>query len=649
MSIMMTGIFQLPEREVTCPAGPGMLLTDAAEAAGVVLNVACGGTGKCGGCAIDLIDGAFLNADDEPITLDGRPRRVLACRTRLGSGDFRVRVPAHSLVAGGEKILVDFEHLPPWTLRPTVAKEHLRLPAPSLADQAGDIERTVNALRGRGYDGRVSVSLHALRDAPQACRQGDYRISATLVRRGSRWRVTRIEPGDTTERLYGLAIDVGTTTVVCALVDLRSGEIVDSASSYNQQVRRCNDVAGRISYASTGEAIDELRRLVVDATINRLLRMLIERRGITPADVGRVSVAGNNVMTHLLLGVDPTHLGGVPFQPASNFPPAFAAEQVGIAIHPAAPIDVAPATAAYLGGDITSDLYVAGLHQAEELALLVDIGTNAEIAIGNRDRIIACAAPAGPAFEGQGLTCGARAATGAIDTLVIDPADFECRYTVIGESAPSGVCGSGLIDFVGQAFGAGLLTAAGRYDIEAAKARSCGRLKPVPTPDGEALGYVLAEAEETDDKLRPLAVTEADVATLLQAKGVIFAGIQIAAKHLGKSFTDIRRVVLAGGFARHIELANAVAMGLLPDIPLDRYRFIGNGSLAGAYLRLIDQTVGPTLDRIAARPEVIELNLDPEFQDAYTCAMLLPNVNDELFPSLRRGAGPSVTGGAHGC
>ncbi len=645
----MNGVFELPERELTCPAEPGMLLSDAADAAGVVLNVACGGTGRCGGCAVDLVEGRFGDDADEAIDLGAGPRRVLACRTRVVEGDFRVRVPAHSLVAGGEKIVVDFDHLPAWTLSPTVASEYLRLPPPSLAEQAGDIERTINALEGRGYDGGIQASLTALRDAPKACRDGQYRVTATLARCGDRWRLTRIEPGDTTERLYALAVDVGTTTVACALVDLRSGQVIDCASSYNQQVRRCNDVAGRISYACTAEKVDELRHLIVDATINRLIRILIERHGIAADDVSRVSAAGNSVMTHLLLGVDPTHLGGVPFQPASNFPPAFSAGQLGIAIHPAAPVDVAPATAAYFGGDITADTYVCGLHRAKELTLLVDIGTNAEIAIGNRNRVIACAAPAGPAFEGQGLTCGERATTGAIDTLEIDPAEMTCRFTVIGGGAPSGVCGSGLIDFVGQAFKAGLLTAAGRYDLPAAKAKGCDRLRTVPTPDGgEALGYVLAEAEATDDRLRPLAVTEADVATLLQAKGVIFAAIQIAAKHLGKSFSDIRHVFLAGGFARHLDLTNAVAMGLLPDIPIDRFRFIGNGSLAGAYLRLIDHTVGPSFDRIAAMPEVIELNLDPDFMDAYTCAMFLPNANDELFPSLRPGATDGVTEQADG-
>ena len=634
---MSAGVFDLPDRQATCDVAPGSLLTDAAEAAGVVLNVSCGGAGHCGGCALDLMEGAFIDLNDVPVTVDRRPRRVLGCQTRVADGDFHVSVPKHSLVTGDEKIVVDFEHLRRWKLSPAVVKVFCALPEPTLTDQTGDIERICRFLGEHGYEGHLPASLDALRQAPAACSRGGYAVTVTLGRDGERWRITRVEPGDTTTTLFGLAVDVGTTTVVCSLVDLRTGQITDSASSYNQQVRRCNNVASRISYAAAPDQLEDLRCLIVEETLNRLVGLLAAKHGVDPCDIVRMAVAGNSCMTHLVLGIDPTHLGGVPFQPASNAPPTLTAREVGIAIHPAAPVDVVPATAAYIGGDATADMYACDLTGGDALTLLVDIGTNAEIVVGNRSRVVACAAPAGPAFEGQGLTSGVRASAGAIDSIRISPDDLSCTYSVIDGTTPVGLCGSAMIDFLAQAFKAGLITPAGRFDLD--RVAQCGRdcLQEIEWPNGKRVpAYVIAPADRTDDGLRPVLLTEADVATLLQAKGVIFAAMQIAMKHLGRSFDDLDRVILAGGFARHLDLDSAITMGLLPDIPQQRYRFIGNGSLAGAYLHLVDQTVGPAMTRSIGRPEVIELNLDEDFQDAYTCAMFLPNVNADLFPSVTR-------------
>ncbi len=628
--------FELPTTAVRATVPAGALLTEAAEAAGVFLDVACGGKGSCGGCAVDLIAGAFAAADGTPIALGGQPRRVLACRTRVGAGEqaLRVRVPRHSLVTAGEKVVVDFEHLRSWQCAPTVEKRHLQLEPPSLHHAAGDIERIAAGLEAAGFEATVEASLEALRTAPAACEAGKYDVTVTLVKiRPGHWQIVRVEPGDTTGRVYALAIDVGTTTVVCALVDLADGRILDAASSYNQQIRRADDVASRIAYANTPKTLREMERLIVEQTINRQLRLLLTRHELTPADIARVAVGGNTVMAHLLLGVDPQHLGGVPFQPASNLPPSVPASRLGLHVHPDAPVDLIPSAAAYIGGDITADMDLCGLHETDALTLMVDIGTNAEIAVGDRHRVVACAAPAGPAFEGHGLACGMRASDGAIDRITIEPGSLAVEYTVLGGVRPSGICGSGLIDFLGQAFRAGLLTAAGRFDREAAGA--CDRLQSVTTADGRELtAFIVAPAEDTDDRVAPVMVTEADIATLLQAKAVIFAGIQIAMKQLGRGFDEIERVYLAGGFARYLDLPNAIALGMLPDIAPQRYTFIGNGSLAGAFLHLVDRQTGPRMRQAALRPEVIELNLDPDFMDAYTMAMFLPHVDRDLFPSV---------------
>jgi uncharacterized 2Fe-2S/4Fe-4S cluster protein (DUF4445 family) len=292
-------------------------------------------------------------------------------------------------------------------------------------------------------------------------------------------------------------------------------------------------------------------------------------------------------------------------------------------MNPEGLVDIMPSSSAYVGGDITADAYVCGLHERGELSALIDIGTNAEIVVGNRDRSIACSAPAGPAFEGHGLTCGMRAAAGAIEAMRFVALGKPPEFTVIGDGLPSGVCGSGLIDFLAGARRVGLISSAGRFTPEARA--NCRAVRAVKQGDVEMLAYEIAPAKLTDDGATPVVITERDIAALLQAKGVIYAALEIAMKHFGHTFAEVDRFYLAGGFARHIDLDNAVAMGMLPDIARARYTFVGNGSLAGAFVALVDGEVRHKLPHVAAAPKVIELNLDPGFMDAYTMAMFLPD------------------------
>ena len=632
MAEVAEGVFELPHDRLECRVEVPCLLTDAVRSAGAMLNVACGGKGICGGCAVDLLAGRFADADGKEVALRaGTARRVLACQTRLLGGRFRVRIPRGSLVEGGERIVMDFAHAPTVRVRPAVRKEHLQLTPPTLQDQLGDVERILGALGRRGYGGPIGVSLRAQRRAEAVARAG-YELTATLAEQGRQWHLIDIEPGDTTGALYGVAADIGTTTLVVTLVDLLKGELVDAASSYNRQLTRCEDVASRISYASSPEAVEELRELVVE-NINQLIALLVRRHDLKLTDVVHMVVAGNTVMTHLFCGFSPTGLGGVPFAPITNFPGPFRAAEMDLAINPDAFVELFPSSAAYVGGDITADAYVCGLGSRDALTVLIDIGTNAEIVVGHRRRLVACAAPAGPAFEGHGLSCGMRASVGAIDTLRIADMHRPAEYTVIGQVPPAGLCGSALIDFVAQAFLAGILANSGRFS-EQAKA-DCPHLRRVARGNGEVLAYEIVPAEQTERSGGPILITERDIAGLLQAKGVIYSGLQIALKHFGADFRDVERFYLAGGFAKHIDLDNAVAMGLLPDVERSRYTFIGNGSLGGAFLALIDSEVRAALPELAAAPTVIELNLDPQFMDAYTMAMFLPNADPSLFPSVK--------------
>ncbi|NIA07574.1 MAG: DUF4445 domain-containing protein [Actinobacteria bacterium] len=612
------------------------LLSDAALLADIVLNTHCGGLGVCNGCAVDLIAGEFRSVGGQLLTPSpGKRIRALACQTIATSNEFTVSIPQRSLVEAGEKVLVDFDLGKIPSPDPPVRVISLELPRPELADSAGHFERICRQLHQEHACEPVTTSLEVLRDLPEVLNKNDFKISVSLVRKPESWELIDVRSVDTAAKPLALAIDIGTTTVVVALADL-SGKprIVDAASSYNQQVACCADVASRISYACSSKRIEELRRLVVEATINRLISLLLQKNQLAPRDILMACVAGNTVMMHLFLGLDPTSIGRLPFEPVVSAPGLLTASEVGLNIHPRGKVRVLPAIAAYVGPDITADLLVCDIQESEDLSLMVDIGTNAEMCLGSSQGCWACATPAGPAFEGAGLSFGVRASAGAIETISIDPQTFKARCEVIGGEKPFGICGSALIDFLAEGFKRGLLERTGR--INPALVDSCPYVRKVKLENNnEITEYVLVPAKESEDGKTDIVITEKDIEALLQAKAVIFAGIRILLKHVGKKAAELRRVYLAGAFARHINLANGVASGLLPDIPLERYHFIGNGSLGGAFLSLVDNRMHSQADSVVARPKVIELNLDPDFMDQYTLAMFLPHMDQELFPSVQ--------------
>jgi len=624
------GSFECAGRKVEAEIPGPCLITEAADVAGLVLNTSCGGAGVCGGCAVDLLEGTFQQGDQTIRIAPGRkPQRVLGCQVRILAPNWRVGVPRRSLVEAGERVVVDFDLSRRFHLNPAVRKVALKLPPATLEDSVGDFERIVRALRREHGFESLKPTLEVLRALPDVVLQGNFEVTVTLAADSGRWEVVQVEPGDTSGRLWGIAADLGTTTIACSLVDLVEGRIVDTASCYNQQVQRCEDVASRIVYAQQPGGLEELHRLVVDESINRLIRLLCNARGIRPDQIARAVISGNTVMAHLLLRISPKNIGGVPFQPSANFPGTFKAGQVGILINPAGLVDVIPSISGYVGGDIVSGTYVCDAHEARRPTLVIDIGTNGEIALSTGEGMWACATPAGPAYEGGGITCGMRATTGAIETIHIDPDSLDVAYKVIGDVKPVGICGSGLIDFLAEARRSGLIDKAGRMDK--ARLRDSGRARQIECNGNKISAFVLVPAEQSDEGTGDILITEKDIEALLQAKAVVYAGVVLLAKNAGVRLEQIERIWLAGGFARHIHVANAITIGMLPALPVERYRVVGNASLAGAFLALVDRGAWEEFHRIAARPRVIELNKDPDFEDEYAFAMFLPNMLEERF------------------
>lgn len=637
----LKGCFDCTDRRVEVELAEACLITEAADAAGLVLNTSCGGGGTCGGCAVDLVEGTFQrNGETIVVAAGNKPKRVLGCQTRIVSANWQVRVPKRSLVQAGEKIVVDFDLSARFAHRPAVRKVAMRLPAPTLEDSLGDFERITRHLQGLGEFERVRPTLAVLQDLPRVMVEAKYQVTATLAQRDDAWDLVAVEAGDTTGRLYGVAVDLGTTTVVCSLVDLNAGRMVDTASCFNQQIQRGEDVASRIVYSGTPENLKELQRLAVVDSIGRMIRLLCAKNQVRVEEIARTVISGNTVMAHLLLGISPVNIGVSPFAPAARLPGSFRASEIGLAMNPAGLVDVVPAIAGYVGGDIVSGIHVCNVHKSKSSDLLIDIGTNGEIALGTPGGMWACATAAGPAYEGSGISCGMRARSGAIERIRIEPGTFEAHCQVINNSnhngRPSGICGSGLIDFLAEAFRTGLLERTGR--IRKDLPGRCPRVKQVEFRGNPMLAYVVVPREQTDDGLDDILITEKDIEGLLQAKAAIYVGARLLARNAGLQLEQIDRIWLAGGFARHIDIRNAITIGMLPELPLERFDAVGNTSLAGAFAALVDGQTACQFDRIAAMPHIVELNKDPEFEDEYMYALFLPNLMEERFPGVTASA-----------
>ena len=426
------------------------------------------------------------------------------------------------------------------------------------------------------------------------------------------------------------AVDIGTTTVALVLLDPANGHILARAAQYNQQIRKADDVASRISFCRTEKEVRIMQDLVIEKTINPLLEEACATAGVKTKRVQQLAVAGNTVMEHLFLGLPVESIGRLPFNAVRHIHPPCEAGTLGLAMAPRGRVVVVPSVAGYIGGDITADIHAAHLLARGGESVLVDIGTNSEIVYALGGRLLACATAAGPAFEGAGLLHGRRAAPGAIEHVRCNAnLDFQCD--VIGGGKAVGICGSGIIDFLAAGFRRGLINAHGRYDVE--RLKRCGRYAHSRIARGSSHACVLVPASASATG-HAVVITERDIEQALKAKAATYAGLKTLLTLQSRSVCDIPRFVLAGGFARHIDIANAIALGLLPDLPLDRFEILGNGSLAGAYLALTDATALPAMEKLSHLPKVIELNLTQDFEDNFIDALLIPNLNAEEFPSV---------------
>ncbi len=626
-------------------AAKGQTLLGVAVSAGVYINSSCGGDGVCGRCKVIIKKGEFKTEPSGRITQEERKKGyVLACLTSI-QGDLTIEVPPESRL--------ELEKIPEEDLKylrlkgiysqaeevdksdievkegifihsPLATKLYLQLSLPTLQDNISDLERLYRAILKIKDIQIMQTGLSNIKKLGHILRESNWKVTVTLGKRNGTTEIVLIEPGNTSNKNFGVAFDIGTTTVVGQLINLNTKQILGTKATYNAQTVFGSDVITRIIYASEEQGLERLHHAVID-NINDIIQELIKEHRINLTDVNAVMCAGNTTMMHLLLRVDPTFIRKEPYTPTANFVPVVRTAEVGIKINPRGLLACVPGVSTYVGGDATAGTLAAGLDDADDLTMLIDAGTNGEIVLGDKEWLVSCAASAGPAFEGSGVTCGMRATKGAIQRVQISQPDLDVMCSIIGDTKPRGLCGSGLIDALAELFSKGIIDRYGKIN----QSISSRRIRK-----GE-FGYEFIMVFKKDaDVDYDIVITEADIENLKRSKGAIYAATSVLLRRLGLNFQQISKIYIAGGFGTYLDIDKAVMIGLLPDLPREKFKFIGNSSLAGARQILLSYDAMQKAHKIAKKMTYFELSKETIYMDEYVSALFFPHTDINRFPSV---------------
>ena len=613
----------------------------AALEAGVHVNASCGGEGVCGKCRVLIEDGTVDGGISEKLSVEDQDKGYrLACQAAVKS-DLVVRIPVESTIDSSVLKLqaaprrtahireMNFEELKEKGLFVApVEKKYLELPAPTAQDNLPDITRLISYLQIEHDEHRLDVTLAMIRKISPVIRDDDFKVTATLVRPVrdvGKTRIINVQPGNTSDQSYAIAMDIGTTTIYGQVIDLISGEVLAEHGEFNGQISYGEDVISRIVYAEKPGGLAKINEVVIK-TINKILTKIVKRSGVDPENISTITLAGNTTMTQLMLAVDPRSIRRAPYVPAATLYPPIKASDLGMELGEHVAALVYPAVSSYVGGDIVAGVMGSGIYRSEALTLYMDVGTNAEIVIGNKDWLACAACSAGPAFEGGGLKFGMRAAKGAIEDFSIDPITLEPMIITIANVRPKGICGSGLIIMVAVMFELGIINNLGKFD------------RDLDTPrireDNGVYEYVLAWKDETQID-RDITLTEIDIENLIRAKGAIYSGCMTLLTEVGMGIEDIEKIILAGGFGSYVDLEKAMTIGLLPEMDTEKVTFIGNGSLMGAKMSSLTNRIRRDVVEVTKKMTNFELSDTPSYMDNYVAALFLPHTDMNKFPKLK--------------
>ena len=593
---------------------------DAARAAGVYVESVCGGIGDCGKCKVAVKKGEAYGGSSALLSEnDVKNGFILACLATVGS-DLEVVVPEESRL-GMHQILTKTEPVHLTVIDSPVKKCHMVLKKPDLYDNVSDITRLGRYMKEHGCeDARISLSL--LKSLGFKLRENNWDVTVTVAESDNGKEIIAIDGGDASSKCYGVAVDIGTTTIVAELIDLVGGKIIDTEAAPNKQVTRGEDVLSRMLFAEEG-GLEDLRKLVVE-TINDCTGLLAARNKLRMEDLAGMAVAGNTVMTHFFYGLDPRSIRSSPYIPWVNYVPQYRARDLEVNVNPDAVVYASPCRSSYVGGDITADILASSLHKSKRLSMLIDVGTNGEVVLGNREWMVAASCSAGPAFEGGEVACGMRAMVGAIERISMDDR-LDVSYSTIGDAKPRGVCGSGLIDVLAELYSHKVIDKSGKFQMDGSPRIRDGR-------DGKE--FVIAWAKESSTG-SDIVIGQVDINNIIRTKAAAFASGKLLLNKTGHTFGDVEQLFICGGFGNYVDTKKAILIGLLPDIGMGKFKFLGNGSVTGARLLLLSKEKWKEADDIVKRLTYIELSADSSFYNEFTSAMFLPHTDIGLFPSVR--------------
>lgn len=607
----------------------GKTILDLARKAGVSIESICNSLGKCGKCRVVVrLGSASLsppttsekNLFTEP---DLKSGKRLACQARVETvANIVIEVPEesrrghHRLLASGVE--------PKVRLEPAVSKVVLKLPPATLKDLRADDDRLLEMLQKRAKI-RAGLSPGVHKDIPRALREKSWTTTVTLFRKEE---VIRAEPGDTSDSLYGVAIDIGTTKVVAYLIDLDTGKISSTESMPNPQIPYGEDLMSRISFTMKDKNGGKLLQRIVVGGVNELIAKLCQNEGIDSDDILETMVVGNTAMHHMFFGIPAEHVAAAPYAPAVRTSLSMNPGHIGLNTYPFGRVSSLPNIAGFVGADAVADLISSGLYKDRDIGMMIDIGTNTEIIAGNKDLLICCSCASGPAFEGAHIRSGMRASTGAIERVWIDQVTKEVSVRTIDDAPARGICGSGIVDAVSEMFKAGILDSAGRIS-------NSGSIEGVRRGDRGVSEFILVKGKETATG-QDIAIAQHDVQEIQLAKAAIFTGVATLAKKLKVRCSDLKRVYAAGAFGTYVDASSAIVIGMYPDVPVERIKFIGNAAGSGARMCLKSTRMRDLADSLSRKVKYVELASEKNFQNEFAMAMFLPHRDLSRFPRAAR-------------
>jgi len=605
----------------------GTTLLEAALKANITINNICGGDGICGRCKMIIKKGKIPEEIAGNLTRDEITKGyVLACLTKV-SNDLIVEIPPETMAK--ERIVDDedaerFKGLDKFKPEkkqfkpsPLVSKVYLNLASPSLENNSADQQRVCEAVRKQTGFCSTQMGLKIIRLLPDILRENNYKVTATIGFRRDIAEIMNIEPGNTKNKNYINIIDMGTTTVVAHLVDMNTCKTIDAKACFNSQAIYGREVTGRIISAEK-KGVSELQNLLI-SDINGLIRGLAKDNKINLKDITAVVCAGNTVMSHFLLGLPARNIRRSPYIATSVEPPPLRAAEVGIQINPRGLLYALPGISSWVGSDVTAGILATEIHESDELSILIDIGTNGEIVVGNKEWLVTCSASAGPAIEGSNVDCGIRAETGAIEKVYVK--NKRIQYKTIGFVPPKGICGSGIIDLLSVLLSEGIINRSGRF-IENTSDR-------VVNLNGQKM-FILVEKNKSQSG-NPVYITESDIENIITAKAAIFAAIRILIRRLSLDFDDIKHLYIAGAFGNYIDIPNAISIGLLPNLAKDKFVFVGNTSIKGAKLVACYSDAFYKINKIRENTTYYDLMGADDYIEEFQKALFLPHTDIEQF------------------